>query len=198
MARGIIVRNLDVTLMSELATRAFGNTSICETTDGDVTRLTIDLEMSLASRVSILLPDAHRCCKPLFYPVTTKVTTFWSLREFVRSLSISRNRVGMKIYPPSFSLLVADINHWLLSEIILFFFSFLCKKINFHWNISHNPTIVILSVWQSRDNRASCRERGKEITFKIYCFEKIYVYFFHIAIDGYFNFSTNLDSNLEI
>lgn len=29
MARGIIVRNLDVTLMSELATRAFGNTSIC-------------------------------------------------------------------------------------------------------------------------------------------------------------------------
>lgn len=76
MARGIIVRNLDVTLMSELATRAFGNTSICETTDGDVTRLTIDLEMSLASRVSILLPDAHRCCKPLFYPVTTKVTTF--------------------------------------------------------------------------------------------------------------------------
>lgn len=196
MARGIIVRNLDVTLMSELATRAFGNTSICETTDGDVTRLTIDLEMS-PRRVSILLPDAHRCCKPLFYPVTTKVTTFWSLREFVRSLSISRNRVGMKIYPPSFSLLVADINHWLLSEIILFFFSFLCKKINFHWNISHNPTIVILSVWRATIEHLAEKEERKLLS-KFIASKRYIFFFFHIAIDGYFNFSTNLDSNLEI
>lgn len=59
MAKGIIVRNLDVTLMSERATHV-GNTSIRETTDGDVTRLTIDLEMSLAiPRVSILFLDAH-------------------------------------------------------------------------------------------------------------------------------------------
>lgn len=197
MARGIIVCNLDVTLMSELATRAFGNTSICETTDGDVTRLTIDLEMSLASRVSILLPDAHRCCKPLFYPVTTKVTTFWSLREFVRSLSISRNRVGMKIYPSFFSLLVADINHWLLSEIILFFFSFSCKKINFHWNISHNPTIVILSVWHATIEHLAEKEERKLLS-KFIASKRYIFFFFHIAIDGYFNFSTNLDSNLEI
>lgn len=59
MAKGIIVRNLDVTLMSERATHV-ANTSIRETTDGDVTRLTIDLEMSLAiPRVSILFLDAR-------------------------------------------------------------------------------------------------------------------------------------------